>query len=68
MARALDCTSQLALLTLGQAGSLARLNLSVLIDIALQGFEVLVVKIGYVGSMFKNLRQFTIPFLLNKSF
>ena len=55
MPGAFDGASQLALLALGQAGFLAGFYLSVLVHIALQGLEILVVKKGYVGPVLKYL-------------
>jgi hypothetical protein len=55
MPGALDGPGQLALFALGQAGALARLDLSILVDVALQGLKVLVVKKRYVCPVFKNL-------------
>ena len=57
MPGALDGAGQLALFALGQAGALARFYLAVLVNVALQGFKILVVKIGYVGPVFKYLCQ-----------
>ena len=55
VACALDGNAQVALLALGQAGLLARLDLSVYVYVTLQGLNVLVVKIWYIAAMFKNL-------------
>ena len=55
MTGALDSTCQLALLHFGQAGLLARLDLAILIYVALQGLKILVVKKRHVSAVFKNL-------------
>lgn len=55
VAGTLDGLGQLALLAFGQAGFLARFNLPVLVDVALQRLEIFVVEIGYVCSVLKNL-------------
>jgi len=52
---ALDSPGQLALFTFGQAGALARFNLAVLVDVALQGLKILVVKKRYVSPVFEYL-------------
>ena len=57
MASAFDGASQLALFALGQAGLFARFYLPVLVDVALQGLKILVVKVSYVSPVFKNLRH-----------
>jgi hypothetical protein len=55
MPGAFDGSGQLALLGFAQAGALALFYLSVLVNVTLKGFKVLVVKKGYVGPMFKYL-------------
>jgi hypothetical protein len=52
---ALDSYAQVTLLTLGQAALLAGFDLAVLVYVALQGLEVLVVKVSYVSAVLKNL-------------
>jgi hypothetical protein len=51
----LDSGTQPTLLTFGQAGLLAGLDLSVLVHVALQGLEILVVKKRYIGPVLKYL-------------
>ena len=53
MAGPLDSLGQPALLAFCQAGLFAGLNLPVNVYITLQGLEVLIVKIWYIGSVFK---------------
>lgn len=55
MTSPLDSGAQTALLTLFQTSLLARLDLTKLIDVALQGLEVLVIKIRYIRAVLKNL-------------
>lgn len=57
MPSSLDSHAQAPLLAFAQAGFLACLDLAVLIYVALQGFEILMVKIRYVCSVLKNLRH-----------
>ena len=52
---ALDGGCQTALLALGEAGLLAGFDLAVHVYKALQGLEVLVVKVWYVSLVLKNL-------------
>ena len=54
MSCSLDSNSQMALLTLGQARFLTRLNLTILIYIALQRLEIFVVEIRDVCPVFEN--------------
>ncbi len=65
MARALNRARQLPLLALGQTGLFARFDLAVLVDVALQGLEILVVKKCYVCPVLKNLSHLTFSFQLN---
>jgi len=51
----LDSYAQVALLTLGQTSLLTSLDLAVLVYVALQGLEILVVKVSYVCTVLKNL-------------
>jgi hypothetical protein len=55
MSGALDSHRQAALLVFAQTGLLASLDLTKLIYVALQGLEILVVKIRYVCLVLKNL-------------
>lgn len=50
-----DSNCQVALLALCQAGFFTRFDLAVLVDVALQGFEIFVVKICNVCAVFENL-------------
>jgi hypothetical protein len=52
---ALDSGAQTALLGLGQTGLFAGFDLSVDVYETLQGLEILVVKVRYVGFVLKNL-------------
>ena len=56
----LDSHAQMPLLTLGQTGLLALLDLSVLVNVTLQRLKVLVVKKGYVCPVFKNLCHYSL--------
>lgn len=51
----LNSHTQTPLLTLGQTALFATFDLSVLVDVALQGLKVLVVKKCYVSPVLKNL-------------
>jgi hypothetical protein len=62
---ALDSHAQTALFVLFETRLFAGLDLSELIDVALQGLEVLVVKICHVCPMLKNLRHNLIPFSIS---
>jgi len=55
VAGALYGSGQLSLLALGQSGLFTRLYLPVLVDVALQGLKILVVKKRYVCLVFKYL-------------
>jgi hypothetical protein len=61
---ALDSDAQAALLTFGQTGFFAALDATVLVHIALQGFEIFVVKKRYVSLVFKNLCHSLLLFVL----
>src|SRR3990167_490885 len=60
MSSPFDSSGQLALFALGQTGFFARFNLAVLVNVALQGLKILVVEVGYVGSVFENFCHFSI--------
>jgi hypothetical protein len=59
VAGAFNRFGQLPLFTFAQTGSLAGFDLSVLIDVALQGLKILVVKKRYVSPVFKYLSHKT---------
>jgi hypothetical protein len=61
VARAFDCAGQLALFAFRQTGLFACLNLAVLVNVALQGLKILIVKIRYVCSMLKYLCHLKSP-------
>ena len=44
-----DGSGQLALFRFGQASLFTGFNLTVLVDVALEGFEILVIEVGYVS-------------------